>query len=168
MSGQQPDLRNPILLLAFGFGSGLARRAPGTWGSLAAVPLFLLLGQLSVVPFLALMAVLTLLGIHICGRAADLMGVHDHSGIVFDEFLGQWLTFLPLVPIAGWNQRFFVALLVGFGLFRLFDIAKPWPIRWFDAHVEGGLGIMLDDLLAAIPAGLLLWLWVLYSPALGL
>jgi len=154
----RPDMRNPVLLLAFGFGSGLAPKAPGTFGSLAALPFFALLALLPLPLFLLVVAVVGLAGIWICGRAATIMGVHDHSGIVLDEFVGQWLTLTPLVPLAGWSLAALGWTVLGFALFRLFDVWKPWPIRWFDHNVDGGLGIMLDDVLAALPAGLLLWL----------
>jgi len=121
----KPDMRNPVLLLAFGFGSGLSPKAPGTFGSLAALPFFLLLGGLPLPLFLLVVGLVSVAGIWICGRAATLMGL--------------WV-------------------LLGFALFRLFDILKPWPIRWFDENVHGGLGIMVDDIAAAVPAGLLLWL----------
>lgn len=140
-------LRDPVLLLAFGFGSGLAPRAPGTAGTLAAVPLWLLIALLPQFAQWLLVAVVILAGIPICGIAARKLGVHDHGGIVWDEFAGLFLTMLllPAGPGAGWMW-----LLIGFALFRVFDILKPWPIRWLDRHVPGGAGIMLDDLLAAL------------------
>ena len=148
----KPDMRNPVLLLAFGFGSGLSPKAPGTFGSLAALPFFLLLGGLPLPLFLLVVGLVSVAGIWICGRAATLMGVHDHGGIVLDEFAGQWLTLLPLVPVSNWSLATGLWVLLGFALFRLFDILKPWPIRWFDENVHGGLGIMVDDIAAAVPA----------------
>lgn len=140
-------LRDPVLLLAFGFGSGLAPRAPGTAGTLAAVPLWLLIALLPQAAQWLLVAVVILAGIPICGVAARKLGVHDHGGIVWDEFAGLFLTMLllPAGPGSEWMW-----LLIGFALFRAFDILKPWPIRWLDRHVPGGTGIMLDDLLAAV------------------
>lgn len=159
----KPDMRNPVLFLAFGLGSGLAPKAPGTFGSLAALPFFLGLALLPLPAYLLVLLVTTLAGVWICGRAAELMGVHDHSGIVWDEFVGQWLTLVVLVPVAGWSLAMVGWTVLGFALFRLFDISKPWPIRWFDEHVHGGLGIMVDDLLAALPAAAILgfchWGW---------
>jgi phosphatidylglycerophosphatase A len=134
--------RNPIHFLAFGLGSGAAPVAPGTFGTLAAVPFYLLLNQLALVPYLLVVTGLGLLGVWLCQVTSRDLGVHDHSGIVWDEMVGYWLT-LAAAP-AGW-----LWLVVGFVLFRLFDIWKPWPIRWVDRHVHGGLGIMLDDVLAA-------------------
>ena len=135
--------------LAFGLGSGLARFAPGTFGTLVAVPLYLLLSQLS--PWLYVGAVLVsfFFGIWLCNTVSQDLGVHDHGGIVWDEFVGYWITML-FVP-AGW-----VWVLAGFALFRLFDIWKPWPIRWVDREVDGGLGIMLDDVVAGVVCCLIL------------
>lgn len=140
-------LRDPVLLLAFGFGSGLAPKAPGTAGTLAAVPLWLMIALIPQVAQFLLVAVVIVVGIPICGIAARSLGVHDHGGIVWDEFAGLFLTLLllPAGPGPEW-----VWLLIGFVLFRAFDILKPWPIRWLDRHVPGGTGIMLDDLLAAL------------------
>lgn len=149
-------LRNPVIFLAFGLGSGAAPKAPGTFGSLAALPLFLLLGGLSLPVYLGVMVVATIFGIWVCGRAAEILGVHDHSSIVWDEFVGQWLTLIVLVPVLSWTWGTLAWMALGFGLFRFFDILKPWPIRWLDNNVHGGLGIMLDDVAAAIPAGLIL------------
>jgi phosphatidylglycerophosphatase A len=138
-------MRDPVLFLAFGFGSGLAPRAPGTAGTLVAVPLYLLLSQLSTPAYLAVVLAVALAGIWICGRAADRLGTHDHPGIVWDEFAGYLVTMIP--ASGSW-----ISLLAGFVLFRLFDIWKPWPISVADKKIKGGTGIMLDDLLAAVPA----------------
>jgi phosphatidylglycerophosphatase A len=152
--------RDPVHLLAFGFGSGLIRPAPGTWGTLAAVPFYLLIAPLPWWCYLAVVLLATLLGLWLCGESARRLGVHDHPGIVWDEFVGLWITLLA-AP-AGW-----IWLLLGFLLFRFFDAVKPWPIRWFDRHVHGGLGIMLDDVIAGLLslAGLQLaaWGWARYA-----
>lgn len=145
----KPDWRNPIHLLAFGFGSGASPVAPGTFGTLAAVPFYLLMATLPVPLYLGITLAAFLLGIYLCGRTSRDLGVHDHSGIVWDEFVGFWIT-LTAVPL-GWE-----GVLAGFVLFRLFDILKPWPIGWLDRHLEGGLGIMLDDLLAGVYAWIIL------------
>lgn len=137
--------RNPIHLLAFGFGSGAMPKAPGTWGTLAAVPLYLLMEPLALPLYLLLLLLLALLGVWLCHRTASDMGVHDHPGIVWDEFVGFFITMIA-AP-AGW-----VWIVVGFILFRFFDILKPWPIRWVDTHVHGGFGIMFDDVLAGLMA----------------
>jgi phosphatidylglycerophosphatase A len=145
--------RNPVHFLAFGFGSGLAPWAPGTFGTLAAIPLYLLMTLLPLWGYLLVLMFSAGLGIYLCGRTARDMGVHDHPGIVWDEFVGFWITML-FVPV-NW-----VWILAGFVLFRLFDIWKPWPIRVVDQRVEGGFGIMLDDVLAGIYALLVLQLLV--------
>lgn len=146
------NLRNPIHLLATGFGSGLAPMIPGTIGTLAAVPLYYLLVWIS--PILLWGAILlgAIAGVYICQKTSDDMQVHDHGSIVWDEFVGFWITML-LVPSLSWQP-----ILVGFILFRLFDMLKPWPICWFDKKVHGGLGIMLDDVIAGIISMLLLWI----------
>ncbi len=142
-------LRNPAHLLSFGFGSGLAPKAPGTFGTLAAVPFYWLLSGLSLPLYLALTALAALLGIWLCGYTARRLGEHDHPSIVWDEFVGYFITMIA-AP-AGWQWP-----VLGFVLFRLFDILKPWPIRWIDRHVHGGFGIMLDDVLAGVMAWLVL------------
>lgn len=144
-------LRSPLLLLAFGFGSGLAPRAPGTAGTLAAVPLYLLLVQAGFTVYLALVVFICVVGVAICGGAARRLGVHDHPGIVWDEFAGFLITMLATPP--GW-----IGVFAGFCLFRLFDIWKPWPISWVDRKVSGGTGIMLDDVIAGVFAGIILHL----------
>jgi phosphatidylglycerophosphatase A len=151
-------LRSPVLLLAFGFGSGLSPKAPGTLGSVAAIPIWLLLSQLSQPFIITAIVASAVVGVAICGRAATQLGVHDHGGIVWDEFVGLWITmaFLP---------SNYVMLLVGFLLFRFFDIVKPWPISWLDQKVSGGLGIMLDDIVAGVAAGASGWLicWLMQA-----
>jgi phosphatidylglycerophosphatase A len=144
-------LRSPTLLLAFGFGSGLSKLAPGTVGTIAAVPLWWLLAQLSQPLYLTTVLVAAIVGISICGRAAQQLGVHDHGGIVWDEFVGLWVT-MAFLPVSC------VSLVVGFCLFRLFDIVKPWPMSWLDKNMSGGLGIMIDDIAAGLAAGSCGWL----------
>lgn len=146
-----PDLRNPVHLLAFGFGSGLAPWAPGTFGTLVAIPLWWGLAQTPWWCYGAVTLLVALVGVPLCGRTATDLGVHDHSGIVWDEIAGF------LVTMAGAPVSLFSAL-GGFLLFRLFDIAKPWPIGWLDRRVKGGAGIMIDDLVAGLYAALLLQL----------
>lgn len=152
-------LRSPVHLLAFWLGSGLSPKAPGTAGTLATIPLWLLLQplHLSLPAYLALLALLFVFGCWVCGESARQLGVHDYGGIVFDEVVGFLLTCVPLLPALGWvsGGRWWW-LLAAFGLFRLFDVWKPWPIAWVDRRVGGGFGIMIDDILAALYAGLLL------------
>jgi phosphatidylglycerophosphatase A len=144
-------LRDPLRLAAFGFGAGLSPKAPGTLGTLVAIPLYLAMSQLPPPLFAGVVIVMAMLGIRICGRTAAGMGVHDHPGIVWDEIVGFLITMWP-VAFSWFN------LLAGFVLFRLFDIAKPWPISRLDRNVKGGLGIMLDDIAAGIFAGAVLYL----------
>ena len=144
-------LTHPVHFLAFGFGSGLAPVAPGTFGTLAAIPLFLLMQPLSLPAYLLITLVVSLVGIWICDQSSKMLGVHDHSGIVWDEFAGYFVTMIA-AP-SGW-----VWVIIGFVLFRLFDIWKPWPVSVLDKQVRGGLGIMVDDILAGIFALLCLQL----------
>lgn len=139
----KPDLSDPVQLLAFGFGSGCAPKAPGTAGSLLAVLIYLPLSLLPLSWYLLALVVAVILGVRLCGLVSRKLGVHDHPGIVWDEFAGFWLTMVAAPE--GW-----IWVLAGFVLFRLFDIWKPWPIGWLDKQVSGGLGIMLDDLLAGL------------------
>lgn len=139
--------RKPIYFLAFGFGSGAFPKAPGTAGTLVAVGIYLSLPTLTPLLY-GLMLLLTFaVGVYVCGKTATDLGVHDHGGIVWDEFVGYWITMFMAPTGLLW-------VFVGFMLFRLLDIVKPWPIGWVDKHVKGGLGIMLDDVLAGIMAAL--------------
>lgn len=142
-------LTDPVLLLAFGFGSGLAKKAPGTSGTLAAVPLYCVLAQTGDVIYSIMTVIAVISGCWICGKAAVKLGEHDFGGIVWDEVAGYLITlwFMPFT----WTN---VAL--GFVLFRFFDILKPWPIKIADRRVKGGFGIMLDDVIAGLFANLLL------------
>lgn len=162
----QPAPRTPhafsswIQFLAFGFGSGHAPKAPGTAGTLLAIPLYLLFCDLSLPMYTLLLVVSAALGIWLCGRASRELGVHDHPGIVWDEFVGYWITMWALPSSWLW-------VVAGFLVFRLFDILKPWPISVCDKRVHGGVGIMLDDIVAGlISCGVLhacYWLVNVYS-----
>jgi len=138
-------ITNPIHFLALGFGSGLLPKAPGTFGTLAAIPLYLLLAPSSVSIYLVSVIVMSIAGIYICGQAAKDAGVHDHGAIVWDEIVGFLITMF-MIPLS-WKS-----FIVGFILFRIFDIFKPWPISFIDKNVHGGLGIMLDDIIAGLAA----------------
>lgn len=142
---QPTPFRSPVQFLAFGFGSGLSPKAPGTMGTLAAIPLYWLLSQLPLGYYSLAIVITCVLGIWICGEASKQLGVHDHGGIVWDEFAGFFIAMWALPNSWPW-------VLAGFVLFRLFDIAKPWPIGPLDKKVHGGLGIMLDDVVAGIMA----------------
>jgi len=143
-------LKNPIHFFAFGFGSGLSPVAPGTFGTLAAVPLYLILVlYTNSLMYFLLVVLFTLLGFWLCGKSADDLGVHDHPGIVWDEIVGFLIT-MYLAPLS------WIWIVAGFCLFRFFDILKPWPIRKLDREVGGGVGIMLDDILAGLFAWIVL------------
>ena len=136
-------LRNPLHFLSLGFGSGLAPVAPGTFGTLVAIPLYWWASGLPLMSFILLIIAGFAAGVYLCGYTSRALGVHDHSGIVWDEIVGYFITMIA-VPL-DWRW-----ILAGFVLFRLFDIVKPWPIRWVDRHVQGGFGIMIDDVLAGL------------------
>lgn len=141
----RPDLGRPLHFLAFGFGAGCSPKAPGTMGTLAAVALYLPLSHLSLPLYTTITLVVVLVGIPICGWSARQLGVHDHPGIVWDEIAGYLITMLGVPSGLAW-------VVAGFVLFRFFDILKPWPIRWLDRRVGGGLGIMVDDVVAGLAA----------------
>lgn len=144
-----PDWRfvaaHPAHFLAFGFGAGLSPRAPGTVGSLVALPLYALLCLLPPAWFWAWVALALVAGVWVCDVTGRALGASDHGGIVWDEIAAMWLV-LPFAPQSWWGW------LLAFALFRLFDILKPWPIGWLDRKVRGGLGVMLDDGMAALYA----------------
>ncbi len=145
-------LSSPAGWLACGFGSGLAPVAQGTFGSLAAILPWLLLRQLSLPVNLLVIAIGFAIGVWACDVAGRALGVDDHRSLVWDEFIGQWIALLPALLAPWW------AVVVGFVLFRLFDVWKPWPIRWLDRHLKGGMGVMVDDVVAGLFAAILLWL----------
>jgi phosphatidylglycerophosphatase A len=133
----------PEHFLAFGFGSGLSRYAPGTFGTLAAFPLYWYFSsRFSDYPFVAMLIVAFALGVWACGETGKALGVADYGGIVWDEIVAFMLVLFFTPP--GWHWS-----LLAFVLFRFFDIVKPPPIRYFDVNWHGGLGVMFDDLLAA-------------------
>ena len=130
-------------ILATGFGSGLSPKAPGTAGSLAAVPFCYLLGLASLPLKATIIVVAFAIGVYACQKATDAIGIDDHGGIVWDEFVGMFITVACLPNTLAW-------LIAGFVVFRIFDIWKPWPIGPIDAKLKGGLGIMLDDVIAGM------------------
>ncbi|MGH8608105.1 MAG: phosphatidylglycerophosphatase A family protein [Gammaproteobacteria bacterium] len=140
-------LKKPAHLIASGFGIGFVRIAPGTFGTLMGVGLYLGMVQLPIPCYVWTVISLFLLGMFVCERTAAALGVHDHPSIVWDEVVGYLITMTAVPP-----QWIWVA--VGFALFRIFDILKPWPVRAIDQHVGGGFGIMLDDALAGAYASI--------------
>ncbi|OTQ54651.1 phosphatidylglycerophosphatase A family protein [Gilliamella apis] len=146
------QLTNPIHLLAVGLGSGMSPIMPGTMGSAMAIPLWLLFDGLQPYLYWVLIVVAFIFGCFLCQKTSDDTHTHDSGHIVWDEFVGMWITlfFIPQISIL-WVTIAFVA-------FRIFDMAKPWPIRWFDKRIPGGFGIMVDDVIAAIFSSLSVYL----------
>lgn len=142
--------KNPIHIVAFGFGAGLFPRAPGTFGTLAAIPFYWLLSHLQLPYYMAVVLFLTVLSGWICHVTSKDLGIHDYKGIVLDEMVGYWITMIAFPPHMFW-------ICAGFLWFRLFDIWKPWPISWIQKNVKGGIGIVLDDVVAAIFAWIALF-----------
>jgi phosphatidylglycerophosphatase A len=134
-------LRDPVVLVATGFGVGCLRPGPGTWGTLLGVPLALGLATLPLWSALVALVVLAAAGVLLCTAAGERLGVHDSGGVVFDEIVGYALAvvWFPAEPLV---------LVTGFLWFRVLDIAKPWPVSWADRSLPGGLGVMADDLVA--------------------
>lgn len=145
-------LRHPFGWIACGFGSGLSPVAPGTAGSLLALLPWLALRELPWPWYLAAIVFAFALGVLACDWAVSRLKIADPGAVVWDEFVGQWIALAPLV-IWPHSLRW---ILAGFLLFRLFDIAKPWPVSWADRKISGGLGVMLDDVIAGIYAALAL------------
>lgn len=136
-------IKNPVHFLAFGLGLGFMPIAPGTAGTLLGVILYYLNISYSIVNEVILVLVASIIGIYLCGKTARDINYHDHPGIVWDEVAGYLVTML-FVPFSVFN------IIIGFILFRIFDIVKPWPIKAIDQKVAGGLGIMLDDIIAGV------------------
>jgi len=139
--------------LGFGFGSGLLPKIPGTWGSLMAIPLILLLKLSPVWCYCLFVVVYFLLGTWLSDVLSKQLGIHDYGGVNCDEILGMLIVMAPFNPS-------FMNLAVAFALFRFFDILKPFPVGWIDKHVHGGFGMMLDDVAAALLAMIFLYIWV--------
>ena len=157
-----------IYWLGIGLGSGLPKRAAGTWGTVGGLVVAIPMLALGFWGFLAVTVVGALVGSYICGKTSDLMGVHDDPHIVWDEWVGMWVSLLPIL----WLHFYDDALLKGhqlsllllyfaaFVAFRFFDILKPFPIKWVDKNVSGGFGILIDDILAGLMAGVVLIVFV--------
>ena len=146
-------MRHPAHFIAFGFGSGLSPAAPGTVGTLLALPLFWWISpQLPAGQFLLLLVLLFIIGIWACEVTGKALGIHDHGGMVWDEIVAFMLVLFFVPDDLSWQASAFL-------LFRLFDIYKPQPIRYFDTTLQGGLGVMFDDILAAFYALLCLAAW---------
>ncbi|MBV6541605.1 phosphatidylglycerophosphatase A [Ursidibacter maritimus] len=152
------NLKNPIHFLAVGFGSGLIKPAPGTWGSLVGLLLAIFLWYLTASPlfFVVLSSISFILGCYLCEKTSQDLGVHDDGRIVWDEIVAIFCLFICL-PEYSWFYY-----ILTFLFFRLFDIIKPYPIRYFDQQLKGGIGIMFDDILAGIYSLISLYLiyWI--------
>lgn len=155
----RPNPRRLLHFIACGFGSGLMHPAPGTWGSLAAIPFILALQGLSTPVYALILLLSTLFGIWVCQRVSEDLGVDDHPAIVWDEFVGMGFALFCLPA-----EHQFLGAALGFGLFRFFDVVKPGPVGWLDRNLTGGMGIMLDDVLAGIFAAICLQLAFLGWP----
>lgn len=141
--------KNPLHFIAFGFGSGAIPVAPGTFGTLLAIPLYLLFSLFSF-PIYLLLTILFVIGsMWICHQVSKEINVHDHQGMNLDEFAGYLVTMIHA-------PKGFIWILIGFVLFRVFDILKPWPIGWVDEKISGGFGMVFDDVLAGIYACILI------------
>ena len=150
-------LKTTAGFFAFGFGSGLAPFAPGTFGTLAAIPLYLILVQMSWPMYAWLVFIAFVVGVRLCDVTGGRLGIHDYGGIVWDEFVGFWIT-LFLIPFSWQN------VVLGFIIFRFFDIIKPWPIDLLDKKVSGGFGVMIDDVLAGVYGLLVMLIATHYLP----
>jgi len=151
---------NPVHWLALGFGSGLAPKAPGTFGTLIGIPVVFLFAHFNWWEYLLALVVMTVAGIWICQYTAEAMGEHDHPSIVWDEIVGYAIAMFALPVEPFW-------LIAAFVLFRIFDIWKPGPIGWADKKLSGGNGIMMDDVLAGVLSAVLLHLGWWLSGQLG-
>jgi phosphatidylglycerophosphatase A len=152
MTEPRPSLSNPAVLLATVFGIGWLPKAPGTWGSLAALPIAWWIASTGGTMALAGAIVMVfVIGIWACAGYAKATGTHDAGACVIDEVAGQWIVLLvvPLDP---------VFYLGAFLAFRFFDIVKPWPAGWADRNIHGGFGVMLDDVFAGLQGAIVMWL----------
>lgn len=135
--------RKPLHFIAFGFGAGALPFAPGTFGTLIAIPIYLLLARLPLFFYLSAVLMISIGAVFLCDAVEKELAVHDHPGMCVDEIVGYLVTMIA-APAGGF------AILLGFLLFRLFDIWKPWPISWLDQNVSGGFGVILDDVVAGL------------------
>lgn len=156
---QEQLLANPANFLALGAGSGLAPVAPGTFGTLAAIPIVMLMPN-NVAIYVTIVLALFAAGVWLCDTCANNLDVHDHPAIVFDEWVGYLITMIAA-------PRSWLYLALGFALFRLFDILKPWPISMADKRVAGGFGIMVDDVIAGVFAAIALQIVIVFMNLFG-
>lgn len=157
-----------IYWLGIGLGSGLPKRAAGTWGTVGGLVVAIPMLALGFWGFLAVTVMGALVGSYICGKTSDLMGVHDDPHIVWDEWVGMWVSLLPILwlhfyddgLLQGHQLSLLLLYFAAFVAFRFFDILKPFPIKWVDKNVSGGFGILIDDILAGLMAGVVLIVFI--------
>ena len=157
-----------IYWLGIGLGSGLPKRAAGTWGTVGGLVVAIPMLWLGFWGFLAVTVMGALVGSYICGKTSDLMGVHDDPHIVWDEWVGMWVSHLPILwlhfydddLLQGHQLSLLLLYFAAFVAFRFFDILKPFPIKWVDKNVSGGFGILIDDILAGLMAGVVLIVFI--------
>lgn len=140
---------NPIHFIGCGFGVGAIPIFPGTFGTLLALPIYFVIQPLPLLIYIVITVILNLVGIWICGKINQDFGTTDHSAAVWDEIASFLIVMIAVPPT-------WYFILMGFLLFRIFDIWKPWPISWLDKNIHGGLGVMLDDIAAAIISWIIL------------
>ncbi|MDR3476926.1 MAG: phosphatidylglycerophosphatase A [Gammaproteobacteria bacterium] len=140
---------NPLHFVAFGFGTGTIPFAPGTFGTLIAIPFYLAMQSLSATSYFAILLLVIAASIWICHKVTEEIGIEDHQGMCLDEVVGYLVTMFCAPH--GWKW-----IWIGFLLFRIFDILKPWPIRYIDRKMTGGVGIILDDVLAGVMSCIIL------------
>jgi|APSaa5957512535_1039671.scaffolds.fasta_scaffold25778_1 phosphatidylglycerophosphatase A len=156
-------LYNPICFIALVGGAGLFRRAPGTLSSIVGLVIYwFVLSHFPIRAYVAVILISCIIGIAVCHYAAEKIGKHDHSGIGWDEVVGMWVTMTAVT-----DEMMWLWVMVGFVLFRLFDIYKPYPISYIDRHLKGGLGIMLDDIVAGVLSCVSLHLLILVFNYIG-
>ncbi len=165
-----------VYWLGIGLGSGLPKRAAGTWGTVGAVIIALPMILLGFWGFLTITIVGFLVGSYVCGKTSKLMGVDDDPHIVFDEWIGMWIALLPSVwmfypdpeqtadkfGLAYLHPSVVLLIILPFILFRFFDVIKPFPIRWVDKNVSGGFGILIDDVLAGMMSAVIMMLGFIF------
>lgn len=135
--------QNPWHFIAFGFGSGAIPIAPGTFGTLVAIPFYLLIQSLPLGIYIGIVIIIAIGSSWLCQRVSREIGIDDHQGMCLDEIVGYLVTMTAAPHGILW-------IVIGFVLFRFFDIVKPMPIRYIDEKIKGGIGMILDDVLAGI------------------
>lgn len=146
---------DPRYFIGYGFGTGLLPKMPGTWGTLMAIPIYLVLAKFNLLAYLLMLLLIGIYAVSVSEALSKEIGLHDDPGMNIDEIVGYLITMMA-GPMTWWG------VILGFAYFRLFDIWKPWPIGWVDQKVKGGFGMILDDVIAGLAALLALQLtyWI--------